>query len=332
MYDRLVRSLVLVGLVLVLGTVGYSLIEGWSLLDAVYMTVITVATVGFQEVHELGPGGRVFTIVLVLTGTSAILFSVGTFVDFLVEGHLRGILEGRRMHKQVEALTGHHIVAGIGRVGSEVARALAERGEPFIIVESDESAIEAASDEGWLFVHGDASQEDTLREAGIARAKSLVTALDTDADNLFVTLTGRTLNPSLFIVARSSHASSEEKLMRAGADRVITPNVIGGRRMASMVVSPVISDYLDLVTHGGEIEFRLEEVVVGDNAPYAGLSLSQARVRDVIGVLVLAIREKTGPVNTNPSSDTVMHPGDRLIVLGTESQLKDMVQNVCDMR
>jgi voltage-gated potassium channel len=332
MFARLARSLVLVGLVLVLGTVGYTLIEGWRLADSLYMTVITVATVGFREVQPLSAGGRAFRIVLILTGAGAILFSFGTFIDFLVEGHLRGILEGRRMNREIQSLKGHHIVAGLGRVGSEVARALNDRGERFVVVDRDERVLDAAQDSGWLFIDGDASSEETLIEAGIEQARSLVTALDTDADNLFVTLTARTLNPELFIVARSSHASNEEKLVRAGADRVLTPNVIGGRRMAAMVVSPAVSDYLDLVTHGGGIEFRLEEVQVGENAPYAGMSLSQARVRDVCGVLVLAIRRTGGEIDTNPSADSVMASGDRLVVLGTETQIKDMVKNACDVR
>ena len=332
MRERLVGGITFLVLVFVGGVVGYMLIEGWSFFDSLYMTVITVATVGFAEVAELSDAGRLFTIGLIFAGLAAIGYSFGSFVDFMVEGGLMGILEGRRMEKQVHSLRGHHVVAGIGRVGSEVARSLESRGEHFVIVDEDAEAIKRASEAGWLYVQGDASNEEVLRSAGILRAKSLVTALDTDADNVFVTLTGRTLNPDLFIVARSSQSVSEEKLRKAGADRVITPNIIGGRRMASMVVSPVISDYLDLVSHSGGIEFRLEEVVVEENAPYAGQTIRQARVRDTTGVLILAIHPGDGVVNTNPSSDTVMQPGDHLIVLGTEAQVDDMVKNVCDVK
>lgn len=322
----------LLGMVFVAGTVGYMLLEGWSLLDATYMTVITIATVGFSEVQEMSDGGRVFTMLLIFSGVGALGLSFGTFVDFLVEGHLRGILEGRRMERTILNLKNHHIIAGIGRVGSEVARALDQRGQPFVIIDNDEEAIQMAKEAGWLHFEGDAADEETLEHVGIYNAKSLVTALDTDADNVFVALTARTMCPHLFIVARSSHVTSEEKLRRAGADRVITPNVIGGRRMASMVVSPVVADYLDLVTHGGDIEFRLEEVTVGEDAPYAGLTISQARVRDAIGVLILAVHDPDGTVNTNPSSETVMLPGAKLIVLGTEAQVSDMVSNACDLK
>jgi voltage-gated potassium channel len=318
---RLIGSIFAIVLVFVVGVVGYSIIEGWSTADAAYMTIITLATVGFSEVHPLSEAGRVFTIVLIVAGVTALAASFGTFVDFLLEGYLRRFVEGRRMERQLAGLSGHHVIAGIGRVGSEVATAYAEMGATFVVVEEDPDRVAAAQAAGWTVIAGDASEEDVLRSAGIERARSLVTALDTDAANLFVTLTGRTLSADLFIVARSSHRSSEEKLRRAGADRVITPNVIGGRRMATMVLHPVVSDYLDVVTTGDGIEFRLDEFEVTKGWPYAGVSISEARLRDTVGVLVLAIHCADGSMNTNPSSETMMEVGDRLVVLGTADQL-----------
>jgi voltage-gated potassium channel len=307
--------------VLAVGIVGYVLIEGWSFLDSTYMTVITLSTVGFGEVRPLSQAGQVFTILLVVAGVGALAYSFGRFVDLLVAGHIRGLWEAGLMQRRIDRMESHHIVAGLGRVGSEVAITLEREGAPFVIVDCDLEAIEPAAEAGWAYVEGDATEEETLRLAGIGRARSLVTTLDTDADNLYVTLTGRTLNPDLVIVARSTHVSTEEKLRRAGADRVITPNVIGGRRMAAMVLNPIVTDYLDLVSHSGGIEFQLEELEVSAGAPLAGQSIAGARIRDTIGVLVLALRSADGSMNTNPSSDTVFEPGDHIVALGTQDQL-----------
>ncbi len=312
--------------VLILGSAGYMLIEGWSAFDSLYMTVITVGTVGFAEVEPLSEAGRAFTIGLILVGFGALVFALGTFVDFIVEGHLKGIVEGHRMQSSIEKLTDHHIIAGIGRVGSVVARSLADERVPFVVIDQAEECIARARDEGWLVVEGDASDEETLTAAGIDRARSLITALDSDADNLFVTFTARSMSPGLFIVARSSSEASEAKLRKAGANRVLTPNVIGGRRMAGMALHPVVSDYLDLVTHGDAVEFRLQEVEVGVNSAFSGKSIKESQVRDATGAFILAVHSGEGGVNTNPSSDTVMRPGDRLVVLGTCGQIDALMR------
>lgn len=312
--------------VVVLGTVGYVVVEGWRVFDALYMTVITVGTVGYSEVGELSDPGRAFTMGLIILGFGVLLFALGTFIDFVVEGHLKGILEGRRMMTKIESLNGHHIVAGIGRVGSVVARALAEEGVPFLVVESDPESGERARSEGWLVLDADATDEETLLAAGITRAKGLVTALDSDADNLFVTFSARSLNPDLFIVARSSHETSEAKLLRAGADRVLTPNVIGGRRMAAMLMQPVVSDFLDLVFHGDGVEFRLQEVQLRPESSFVGMTIKDAQVRESTGAYILAIQQHGGAVNTNPSPDTALEARDRLVVLGTTAQIDALMQ------
>ncbi len=314
--------------VLLLGTVGYMIVEGWALFDALYMTVITIATVGFNEVHDLSESGRMFTIVLILSGVGALGFSFGTFIEFIVEGHLRILLEGRRMQKRIEQLTNHNIVAGLGRVGSVVARQLAEEGAPFIVIDRDAECLSEATERDWVRIEGDATDEEVLRAAGIHRAHSLITTLDTDADNVFVALTARTESPDLFIVARSEHESSEPKLRRAGANRVMTPNVIGGRRMATMVLHPVVSDYLDLVTHGDGVEFRLQEITVEKGSAFANTTIKDAAVRDRTGAYILAVMPLDGNVNTNPAPDTVMQVGDRLVVLGTSAQLDTLAESM----
>jgi len=320
--NRFVSALFVLLSVFVVGTAGYMLIEGWGLLDSIYMTVITIATVGYGEVADLSAAGRIFTIFLILTGVGTIAFAFGRFVDMVVEGRLQGLWEGRRMQKRIDDFKDHHIVAGIGRVGAEVCRGLEEEGVDFVVIDRSPECVAIAKGNGWAIIEGDASEETTLIRAGIERARSLVTALDTDADNLFVTLTARQLGPDLFIVSRSSHASSEEKLLKAGANRVITPNVIGGRRMASMVLHPVVSGYLDLVSQGAGIEFRLEELVVGLRSALVGQTLAQAQIREKTGALILAVYRDDGTVDANPPSGTMILGHDTLVTLGTQEQLE----------
>jgi voltage-gated potassium channel len=307
--------------VVIIGTLGYKLIEGWAWFDSLYMTVITIATVGFAEVHPLSDAGRAFTIGLIWTGILVQFVALAAIVDYLSGGQLVDTLEGRSMSRRIEGLRGHTIVCGIGRVGSVVARALAEQDSAFVIVDRSDEAAELCREEGWLLVKGDAAEEETLKDAGIDRAASVVTALDSDADNLFVTVTARALNPNLFIVARSSHESSEQKILQAGANRVITPNVIGGRRMAGMVMQPVVSDYLDLVAHGEGMEFRLQQYSVVPGSRLLGRTLSEARVRAETGAYVLGVRGQDGRIEANPDSGFRFSDGDQVVALGTEEQL-----------
>lgn len=324
MNRRLAISLLLVVGVILVGVAGYVLIEDAPFFDALYMTVITVATVGYEEMIELSPEGRAFTMLLIISGLGVVLFAVGTFIDFVVEGHFMQLVEGRRMATDISHLQQHHIVAGMGRVGSVVARVLADENADFVVVDHDPARIESARASGWLAVQGDASEEAVLTAAGIARAHSLITALDTDAANLFVTVTARAMNSELFIVARSSHESTESKLLAAGANKIMTPNVLGGRRMANMVLHPSVSDYLDFVTHGDTVEYRMQDVLVSADGVLAGRLMRESRIRDVTGAYVLAVHSPDGSVDTHPNADTVLHSDDRLIVLGTTAQLDEL--------
>jgi voltage-gated potassium channel len=328
MRRRVLIAVLLLAIILVFGTVGYMAIERWGPLDALYMTVTSVTTVGFSEVHPLTTSGRLFTIVLILTGVGALGYALATVIDFLVEGHLRGYLEERRMNSTISGLVGHHIVAGIGRVGFEAAAAFEKAGKRFVVIDTSPDTLARAAERGWLLVAGDATEEETLRLAGIERANSLVTTLDTDAANVFVALTARGINRQLNIVARASASSAEEKLLRAGADRVITPSVLGGRRMAAMVLDPSVSDYLDLVARGGRAAYRIEDVELKERARLAGRTVGEARIHDTTGALVLAIHEPDGSVNANPSSDTMLKAGDRLIVIGTVEQLERLAEEL----
>jgi voltage-gated potassium channel len=253
MTRRLGYAFAVFAAVIVLGSLGYVAIAGWGLFDALYMTVITMGGVGYREVHPLTPAGQLWTMLVIFSGVGALGYAVVTVTDFMVEGHFSGLLEGRRMDRLIAGMTGHHVVAGLGRVGTVVGDEFEAAGVPFVVIDADDAAIAHAKEKGWAWVKGDATEETTLREAGIERARSLTAALDSDAANVFVTLTARGLSRDLMVVARATTPSAESKLLRSGADRVITPTEIGGRRMAAMVMKPMVVDFLDVVTHGHEI-------------------------------------------------------------------------------
>lgn len=315
-------------LLLAAGTAGYMVFEHWGLLDALYMTVITVATVGFREVRPLTPLGRIFTMVLILMSVGTLGFALGVFVDFLSEGRVKRMLEERRMTRIIDGLSGHHVVTGLGRVGWVVAESLAAEHATFVAVERDAGIAEAARERGWLVVEGDATEEAVLVSAGVARARDLVTTLDTDGANMFVTVIAKTVNPSVLVVARSEHEASESALLKAGANRVATPNVIGARRLANFVLRPLAADYFDLVTHADGVAFRLQDVELTSTSPLVGKTIRQAMVRDKYGTYILAIRHPDGTVDTNPSMDTVMDAGALLVVIGTPEQTEALARQV----
>ncbi len=309
----------LIGLVLVLvaGTVGY-VAFGFGVLDAVFQTVITVSTVGFGEGHSFGPGEKIFTIVLILVGVATAAYTFGVAIDTLVEGYLGGTYRRRRMERQIEAMRGHMILCGWGRVGQAIARRLQASMAQIVVVDSSATRIATVDAP---YVEGDATDEQVLRAAGIDRARVLVTALNTDADNLYVTLTARSMGPHLFIVSRAASQDAVAKLLYAGADRVVNPQDLGGARMAAFAVQPHVAEFLDVVMHDGSLEFRLEEVEVPVNSPLAGETLRSARVHDRTGTLVLAMRQPDREFRTNPPPTAEIVGGEVLIVIGDADQV-----------
>ena len=312
-------------LVLAVGIVGFLLL-GLSPLDAVYHTVLTITTVGQLDVAALQTrGAKVFTIVLVLVGVGTALFTFSAVLEVLVEGHMRALIRRRRMEREIAEMTGHTVVCGLGRVGQEVARFLLASGRRVVAVDRDEGRLAAL---GCPFVLGEATDDDVLLRAGIERAGALVAALDTDADNLFVTLACRAMRPDLQIIARARNEASEPKLRRAGADRVVNPQQLGGDRMAAFVVQPHVVEFMDVVMHDNEIEFRLEQFLVPAGSAIAGQSLRSAGVRDRSGALVLALRRPGGDFVTNPAAETEVGAGDVMIGIGTRDQLERLGQMV----
>jgi voltage-gated potassium channel len=317
LYRRVVLGLLGLAIVIVIGTVGYILL-GFAVLDALYQTVTTISTVGFRELHPLDATGKVFTIILILTGTGTALYTFTVALETLIDGHLRDLFGRRRMERQMQQMTDHVIVCGWGRVGQSIARYLTNAGQELVVIDRDPERMPEIPHPHVL---GDVTDDETMHAAGIERARTLVAALDTDAANLYATLSGRSLRPDLFIIARAHSDSSEPKLERAGANRVVNPQRIGGARMAALALQPHVAEFLDVVMHEGDIEFRLEEIEVPEKSPLAGRSLRDAHIRDHTGALVLALRAEDGEFTTNPPPETEISPGHILIAIGTPDQL-----------
>jgi voltage-gated potassium channel len=323
-WRRLRLAVAMLAGVFVVGTVGY-VILGFSLLDAAYQTVTTVATVGFREVRPLDDAGKVFTIVLILVGVGTALYTFSVVLETLFEGHLRELFGRRRMERQIDAMHAHVIVCGWGRVGRAIGEELQAANADLVIVDRDPTRVAETVSPA---VVGDATEDRVLERAGLERARALIAALDSDAGNLFVTLSARSLRPDLFIVARARVEETEEKLRRAGADRVVNPQSIGGARIAAFILQPHVTEFLDVVMHDRGLEFRLEEMLVPQGSPIAGISIRDAHLRDRTGALVLALRDEDGRFNTNPSPDTCIQAGQVLIAIGTPAELEALERTV----
>lgn len=322
------RILILIAFLTVLaatGTIGFAYFEGQGPLDAFYSTVIMISTVGAGRGPETA-GGKILAIFLIGAGVGTLLYAFATFIEFLVGGYLADILEKRSMKKKISGLSGHYIICGFGRVGEQVAREFVRASEPFVIVDSNPESIARCSEEGHLCVEGDAAEDDVLKEAGIDRAKGLVACVDSDADNVFVTLTARVMSSDLRIVARGNTEDSQRKLVKAGADKVVSPYAIGGREMATLMRKPMVSDYLDVVTGGGELELRVEQFQLKEGSPALGKSIKDLEIRRRTGASVLAIQKVGEPFNTNPNPDIILQINDILITAGTHDEIQSLEQ------
>jgi voltage-gated potassium channel len=304
-------------LVMATGTLGYLLL-GFSPMNALYQTVTTITTVGFAEIEPMSTRERLFTMVLILGGVGTALYILSSLVQALVDGELAEVVGRQRMERRIARWSGHVIICGYGRVGRSIAALVGGNGAEVVVVDRDAERLRGLD---VATLQGDATDEEVLRQAGIERARVLVAALTSDADNLFLTVTARALRPDLFIVARVRQEASEGKLASAGADRVVNPQRLGGQRMAAFVMQPHVAEFLDVVMHDGSLEFRLEEIPVAPTSDLGGRSLRDAHIRDRTGALILAVRDGEGTFTTNPSPETVIHPGHVLIAIGTEGQL-----------
>ncbi len=328
--DHLRRRLGLIaialGITLAGGTAGFVFIEHYPVFDAFYMTLTTVTTVGYGEIRPLDHAGRVFNSFLIFFGVTVMLLAVGAMTQTIIELELNQFFGKRRVKKMIEKLDGHFIVCGFGRVGRGAADELRVQGAKFVVVDHNEEKVERAIKEGMLAVLADASRDEVLREVGLERAKGLIATLASDADNLFLILTARTLNSKIKLTARVAEQSSEEKLRRAGADFVFAPYNSTGHRMAQALLKPHVQQFIDFTTQNMEVKVNIEQVRVSARSPYADATIAGMQIRSEMGVIVLAIRKADGKMVFNPAADTRIAVGDHLIVMGQEDGLQKLEQ------
>ena len=312
----------------VIGTIGYTSIEGWDVVDSFYMTIITLTTVGYGEVRELSLAGRMFTVALLLVGVGMVFYGAATIAEARFEERIRQIFGRRKLVKELDKLENHHIICGYGRIGSTVAGEYARESMPHVIIESDESIASHLDQEGKLIILGDATLDETLIEAQVEKARSLVCALPTDAENVFVTLTARALNPNLFILSRAARESSIGKMESAGADRVVSPYIMGGMRIAQSVLRPKLAGFIDEVIGHATTDLDFDEVTVPEGSYLVGMALRESEISQETGVYLLSIRHSSGEMRFNPGADFQIQAGDHLYALGTPAQVESLRKRV----
>jgi voltage-gated potassium channel len=323
-FKRIIPPLIILVIIITAATLAFTLIEHWRLLDALYMITITLATVGYKEVHELNDFGRIITMALIIFGVGTVGYTVGQLIEMTVNGEIIDYRRRRNMEKRMKEMKSHYIICGYGRVGHQITKEFDSEKIPYVIIDSKPETANELEVRDIPFIIGDMSQDELLKLAGIDRAKGLIACADSDTANVFVTLSARVLNPKIFIIARSANPSTDAKLLKAGANRVISPYFIAGNRMASMALRPIAVDFLDTVMHSENVELALEEYSICDPSKLAGKTLAELEVRQKTGATILAVKHPTGKFNFQPVAKTKLENGDVIVALGTSDQLKAM--------
>ena len=317
-------ALVLFGTVTAGGTVGYMLIEGWSAWDAFYMTIISVTTAGYREVHEMSFYGQAWTSLVLVFGVATLFYTASLIMAEVVEGEFFQRLETRRYNRMLDQLTNHFIICGYGRIGAVIADEFRRQNIPFVVVDRDPNRVHDVIEAGGMAVAADASREDVLKRVGIDRARGLIAAVGTEAENVYTVLTARVLRKDLYIIARIEAMEAESKLRAAGADRVLSPYQLGGIQMAATAIRPAVVDFMSLATSSERLELAAEQIELANDSPFAGKSIKDANLRQDFGVIVVAIKRKAGHMEFNPPPEAVLGHNDQLVVLGNSDQLKSL--------
>lgn len=324
---RLLLSVITLLVILITGTLGFVLVEpdkGWNLLDSFYFTLITMTTIGFGEVHELSPNGKIFTILIIIFGVGTSAYAISSSAQIILEGHLNHYFGRKRMSKLISKLSNHYIICGYGRIGSYICDELNMLNFPFIIIEGDKDKISQVIENDYIYIEGDATTDDVLIQAGIERAKAVIIVVGSDAASVFITLSARGLNKDIFIMARYEQANTGGKLIKAGANKAISPHLVSGGRMVQLLLKPYVSDFLDLATSHNMIELTFEEVKINEKSNFINKSLSDSKLRSKYGVIVVGIKDNEGNNIFNPPSDRILKEGDTLIVLGNFKEINQL--------
>jgi voltage-gated potassium channel len=309
--------------VIVFGVIGYLIIEKWSFFDAVYMTIISITTTGYKEVHPLSSVGKIFTLFVIIFGVVAIAYTGGRLAQFFVEAY---VLRRRRMVKKLSLLKNHYIICGFGRMGKKICQELLENRAPFVVIEKDQEEIENLRDLDYLFLEGDATNDELLLQAGVKEAKGLVAVLPTEAENVFTTLSAKVLNPGIFIVSRAVEEETESKLLKAGANRVVKPYEIGGHRMAQVLLRPGVVEFIDIIAREKRFDLEIEEVAVKKGSSLIGQTLVESPIRKKLNIIIVAIFRSDGNVIYNPGSNTMIQEDSKLIVIGEAMNIKELIK------
>jgi voltage-gated potassium channel len=317
-------SILLAILLVLCGTLGYMIIEQWQPLDALYMTVITLATVGYGEVHEVSNIGQIYTIMLIITGVGFFLYVAGAVIQFMVEGRVRILMGRRRLDRKIARLKNHYIVCGYGRIGKVICEKLNSENVDLLIIDKNPELSETLDAQGFLYVWGDASDEAVLQQAKIQRANALIAALATDTDNVFLVLTARQLAPDLNIVARAGREVAKTKLTAAGANTVAAPYEIGAAAMAQRIIRPTVTNFLDLACGYDNAAIHMEEIPVSEKSGLNGIMLKDSGIRQKYNLIIIAIKTADERMLFNPSYEAVIHPGDTVIAVGDPTNLSKL--------
>ena len=319
-------------LVLLLGVFWYKAVEGLSLLDATYMTVVTISTVGFKEVQPLDTSGRIFTLILIIAGLTVMTYTLGAVGRVIIEGSIQRYLGRQRMMREVEHLNNHYLVCGHGRMGAILCAELQREGVDFVVIEGDPLVAEKLVEQGYLVVEGDATEDVVLEKAGVGKAKGLVAVVSNNVDNLYITLSAREMsrkdNPGLYILSRATDKSASEKITRAGADRVISPYAIGGMRIVQALLRPTVYDFVDVATQSSGLDLMFEELTITVDSKLDGVAIKDSGIRKNYDVIVIAVKKPSGRMVFNPGPEVIMEKSDQLILLGDRSQMKRLEDTI----
>ncbi len=318
---KLKISLYLLIVTILFGIFGYHIIENMSIFDSFYMTIITISTVGFSEIKPLTGAGRIVTLLIIVFGITNGAYAIGNLIRMFIEGEIRKTFGRKKVEKQISNLVNHYIICGYGRIGSLICHELHRHGIEFVVIENDLNTVKKLENDGFLYLNMDASSDDSLIKAGIKKAKGIITAVRSDADNVFITLTAKGLNPDIFVLSRASDEKNEVKLKRAGATRVVSPYILGGRRMAQVLIRPTVVDFMDIAITESEIGLKMEEVLIKRGSNLIGKNLVESNLRKDYGVIIVLIKKYNGEMIFNPRPDEILGENDVLVMIGKHDDM-----------